>query len=172
MADNETIARLRRLAREGSDAAQRSAAATARAEEAEKRAALLEAGIRPGSPMAELVEKMHDGEWTGDAVRSTGIRYELYPSTPAAEIAGHQRADTMAADAHPVTGNPIATAAAELAALPKYGHPGWEEAANRAVEIAQRAGVHIDRSRPNATQWINPATGEPIRMTQDTPITR
>lgn len=152
----------------GRDAEARAKVAEEQAAEAAKRAVLLEAGLKPGTARYELTVKAHEGEWTLDSVRGTLIKYNLTPTQVTPErIAQMETADTAAtgATAAGSSSDPMA----ELAALPRYGEPGWEHAADMAVAIAQKHGVEIDRSRPREQRWINPATGAPIKMTPETP---
>ena len=150
----------------GREAIERAKVAEEQAAEAAKRAVLLEAGLKPGTARYELTVKAHEGNWTLDEVRGTLIKYNLTPTQVTPErIAQMETADTAATGATTASSDPMA----ELAALPRYGEPGWEHAAEMAVAIAQKHGVEIDRSRPREQQWINPATGAPIRMTPETP---
>jgi hypothetical protein len=165
--DNSVMASMRAQLRQAQQEAAQASEAEQRAEAAEKRAVLAELGIKPDSPQARLAERMHEGEWTTEAVLGTLTEYGAAPSQYSPElVAQHQVADGAA------TGTSgYISSLDELAALPAYGMPGWETAKQRAYDIVRRAGVEVTYQRPkNTDTWINPATGKPIKMTQHTPV--
>jgi hypothetical protein len=167
LGDNSVIQQIRAELRQARQEAAQVSEYEQRATAAEQRAVLAQLGLAPDSPQARLAEAMHEGEWTTDAVLDTLSEYGAVVREYTPEmVAQHQVADEAATGSSGGYVDPLD----ELAALPAYGMPGWEFAKQRAYDIVRRAGGEVTYQRPKKEVWINPATGKPITMSQDTPV--
>jgi hypothetical protein len=174
--DSSVIKQLRKDAAEAKAAVERANQAEDRALKAEQRATLTGLGIKNDDPRYELIVRAHEGDWTEDAVKATLTKYNLTPQQvdPAVQSA-HQRADTATAGAS--SSEPV-NYLQQLADLPAYGRPGWEEGAEKALQIAQAGGVEVVRIRGKQPRWLSlDAQGRPTGqtvagMTQDSAVTK
>jgi hypothetical protein len=139
-----------------------------RATAAEQRAVLAELRIPADSPQARLAMKAHEGEWTPEAVLGTLQEYGAVPQQYSPEVVQQYQVADEAASGTSVGATDDFMR--ELESLPAYGMPGWETAKQRAYDIVRRAGGEVTYQRPKKEVWINPATGKPIKMSQDTPV--
>lgn len=89
--ESSVITELRRKLREAEGAAQGQTAATARAETAERRLAILTAGVDPAKPGADWFVKGYDGEMTPEAIKKAAGDAGLLAGQPAAQPTGQQQ---------------------------------------------------------------------------------
>lgn len=174
--ESSVIKQLRKEAAQAREALEKLTQAEARALAAEQRATLTGLGVKSDDPRYELIVRAHEGEWSEDAVKATLTKYNLMPQQVSPDVqAAHQRADSTAAGAG--SSEPV-DYLQQLRDLPAYGRAGWEEGAEKALQIAQQAGVEVVRIKGKQPRWLSlDSRGEPTGqsvpgMTQDRPVTR
>lgn len=166
--ESSTIRDLRQRAADKEAAEARAKAAEEKAAKLERTNVLHELGIKPDSTEGMILARMHDGDWEVDKVRETAAQYKLLPSatTPEQQAAAQRTAEVSAGAEHTTAGSDWQ---AEFAKLPKYGQQGWEETPERALELAAKFGAEVSRTKPKQATWVNPVTGQKIRLDRDTP---
>jgi cytoskeletal protein RodZ len=142
-------------------AEQQKAAETARAEAdaAKRELAFLRAGIDPESQTAQRIAKVHEGDWTADSLKATGVEMGWVtadaPSVPADEIAAHDR--FAAANNGKVDG--VTAEDDFLAAMGRIqSENDWRTAGQAKAQVLEqlkKAGIEIDNSEPSPMKNFN-----------------
>jgi hypothetical protein len=133
-------------------------AAQERALAAEQRAALLEVGIKPDSAQGKKLLRLHDGDWTAEALRGTATEYgeELPGGVPSDQEAAATRMEEVGQGAEHTSG--ASDVQAELDKLPQWGDPNFHAGKKALLDLVERHGGEINRERAAAPTWINPFT--------------
>lgn len=137
---------LREAARDGKKAKAEAAAATSRADAAEKQIALLKAGFDPDSKTAKALAKVHEGEWNPDALKATAAEYG-WGQVETAKVDAQELAavDQFAAAS---TGGETASTQSDLNEAIASAKTNWHSADGQAAVMAllKEAGVSFDDS--------------------------
>lgn len=149
--DNSGIKDFRAAKKEAATAAREAAASRAEADAAKRELAFLRAGIDPDSQTAKRISKVHEGDWTADALKATGADFGWItpeePAVPADELAAHDR--FAAANNGHVDG--ITAGDEFMSAVQKVAGDWRNSEAGKAVVMEQlrKAGIQIDDSEPS-----------------------
>jgi len=148
---------LERRAVDGDRAKEQLAQAQETAKTAQKEAALLKLGIDPESKQGQLLIRVHgDGDPTADAFRNTATQYDLIPqsnATPDNEAAA-QRMQEVGQGGAPPAGD-VSEWEKDLAAIPQYGKPGWEQGKEQALELLRKHGGQVTETRPKQVKMFD-----------------
>ena len=152
--DSNGIKALRQAARDGKKAKADAAANDARAVAAERQIAFLKAGIDPDSALAKRLAKVHEGEFTPEALKATAVEYEwAQPETPPVPAEELQALGQFAAVG--AGGNTSAASGEELVDTLKSMQANWhpaKSAENVAAVMKIIADAGIETS-DNSFAW-------------------
>lgn len=139
---------LREAAKDGKRAKAEAAAATTRAETAEKHLALLRAGFDPDSKNAKALLKLHEGEWTADALKATAAEYEWGQAAPVADAKELAALDQFAAAS---TGGETTSSQEDLAEALEGLKLNWHSNGGKAAALAllKAQGVVLETPVPS-----------------------
>lgn len=148
--DNSEIREFRAAKKAAAQATRDAEVAQKELQDARREAAFLRAGIDPDSTEGKRIARVHDGEWTAEAIKATGIEFGWVtppaPVVPAEELAAHDR--FAAANNGTVDG---ITANDEFMSTVAKARTDWRNSdAGKAVVLDQlrKLGIEVDDNEP------------------------